>query len=96
MKTLILKNIVKNAGSNEEGLVLFSSLKNAYLENNILILHVDSDLSMSSSFLNSSVGLFIDNYGLDEFKNIVKFKGSKNQFSRMKNYIEKYTNTYCA
>ncbi|MFN2260614.1 MAG: STAS-like domain-containing protein [Psychroflexus sp.] len=94
MKTLILKDIVKNSSSNEQGIVLFNSLKDAYLDNSTLILHVDSDLSMSSSFLNASIGLFLDKYGLNSFKQTVKFKGSKNQFSRLSDYIIKYRSLY--
>jgi hypothetical protein len=94
MKTLILKNIVKNSSSNEQGMVLFDSLQNAYLSKDSLILYVDSDLSMSSSFLNSSIGLFLDKYGLNSFKETVKFKGSKNQFSRLSDYLTKYSSLY--
>lgn len=94
MKTLILKNIVKNSSSNEQGMILFDSLQNAYLSKDSLILYVDSDLSMSSSFLNSSIGQFLDKYGLNSFKQTVKFKGSKNQFSRLSDYINKYSSLY--
>lgn len=94
MKTLILKNIVKNSSSNEQGMILFDSLQNAYLSKDSLILYVDSDLSMSSSFLNSSIGLFLDKYGLNSFKETVKFKGSKNQYSRLADYIAKYSSLY--
>ncbi|MFV0564925.1 MAG: STAS-like domain-containing protein [Flavobacteriaceae bacterium] len=94
MKTLILKNIVKNSGSNEQGAVLFHHLQDAYLNKDTLILHVDSSLSMSSSFLNSSMGLFLDKYGLNNFKQTVKFKGSRNQFFRLSDYINKYGTLY--
>ncbi len=94
MKTLILKNIVKNSSSNEQGMILFDFLQNAYLSKDSLILYVDSDLSMSSSFLNSSIGQFLDKYGLNSFKQTVKFKGSKNQFSRLLDYINKYSSLY--
>lgn len=96
MKTLILKDLVKGTSSNEQGLVLFESLKNAYLSNTSLILQVDSDLPISSSFLNTSIGLFLETYGLDSFKKTVKFKGSKSQFTRLANYIDKYKNLYLA
>lgn len=94
MKTLILKNIVKNSSSNEQGVILFNSLEDAYLSNSQLILEVDSELAMSSSFLNTSIGLFLDKYGLSNFKETVKFKGSKNQFSRLSDYISTYNNLY--
>jgi hypothetical protein len=94
MKTLILKNIVKNSSSNNQGVILFNALQEAYLKEEQLILLVDSDLSMSSSFLNTSFGVFLDNYGLSVFKETVKFKGSKNQFLRLNNYINKYKDLY--
>ncbi len=94
MKTLTLKNIVKDTGSNEQGMILFGYLENAFLNKETLILHVDTDLSMSSSFLNSSIGQFLDKYGLDSFKQTVKYKGSKNQFSRLSGYIKKYSSLY--
>ncbi|OIP46911.1 MAG: hypothetical protein COZ16_00365 [Flavobacteriaceae bacterium CG_4_10_14_3_um_filter_31_253] len=94
MKTLILKDIVKNSSSNEQGMILYNYLQNAFLNKDTLVLYVDSDMSMSSSFLNSSIGLFLDNYGLDSFQETVKFKGSKNQFSRLADYITKYSSLY--
>lgn len=94
MKTLILKNIVKNSSSNEQGMILFYALQKAYLSKDSLILYVDSDLSMSSSFLNSSIGQFLDKYGLNSFKQTVRFKGSKNQFSRLSDYVKKYSSLY--
>lgn len=96
VKTLILKNIVKNSSSNEEGVILFNALQEAYLNRELLLLDVDSDLSMSSSFLNTSIGAFLDKYGFASFKEIVKFKGSKTQFSRLNNYISKYKKLYLA
>ena len=96
MKHLILKDVVRNSSSNEEGLVLFNILKNAYLSNTKIVLHIDSHLSMSSSFLNTSIGEFLDEYGLDNFKETVKFKGTKLQFERLKNYINKYNSLYLA
>ncbi|GAA5224676.1 STAS-like domain-containing protein [Membranihabitans marinus] len=94
MNILILKDVVINSSSNEEGTVLFEKLEEAYLSNNPLILQVGSDMSMSSSFLNTSIGLFLEKYGLDNFKKTVKFKGSKNQFLRLSDYIDKFNELY--
>ncbi|MFD0989109.1 STAS-like domain-containing protein [Mariniflexile jejuense] len=49
---------------------------------------------MSSSFLNTSISQFLDKYGLNSFKQTVKFKGSKNQFSRLSYYINKHSSLY--
>lgn len=94
MKTLILTDIVKNSSSNDEGIILFNALKKAYLNNEKLVLLVSSDLSMSSSFLNTSIGEFLDTYGFTNFKKTVKFKGPKNQFLRLNDYIKKYKDLY--
>jgi hypothetical protein len=96
MKTIVLKNIVSNSSSNEEGIILFDLLKDAYLKNEQILLDVDSNLAMSSSFLNTSIGSFLDNYGLPKFKETFKFKGSKNQFQRLSNYISTYNELYLA
>ena len=96
MKTLILKNIVENSSSVEEGAVLYNYMKNAFLNEHEIILQVDSDLSLSSSFLNASVGEFLDVYGFSNFKKTIKFKGSKTQFQRFNKYIQEYTDLYLA
>lgn len=96
MKTLVLKDIVKNSSSNDQGSVLFELMKNAFLQKDVILLHVDSDLSMSSSFLNSSFGEFLDSYGLNSFKQTVKFRGSKSQFLRLSDYISQYNSLFLA
>lgn len=96
MKTIVLKNIVRNSSSNEEGLILFNILQDAYLNKEQILLDVDANLIMSSSFLNTSIGSFLDNYGLSEFKETFKFKGSKNQFQRLNSYITSYKELYLA
>ncbi|UAM98379.1 STAS-like domain-containing protein [Polaribacter litorisediminis] len=96
MKTIVLKNIVRNSSSNEEGLILFDLLRDAYLKNEQILLDVDSNLAMSSSFLNTSIGSFLDNYGFSKFKETFKFKGSKSQFERLNNYISNYKELYLA
>jgi len=94
MKSLVLKDLVKDSSSNEQGQLLFTSLESALQKEEIVLLYVDSESTLSSSFLNSSIGLFLDKYGLDMFKKTVKFKGSKSQFLRLANYIKKYCSVY--
>ena len=94
---LILKELVNNYNSNEEGMKLFGELKKAVETDCLLILAVDSEAAMSSSFLNSSIGLFLETFGLETFRRLIKFKGSKNQFERLATYIQKYTSCHvCA
>ncbi len=94
MKTIVLKSLITDSSSPNQGIILFESLQNAYLNKEVVFLHIDSDISMSLSFLNSSIGRFLDEYGLDNFKTTVKFKGSKNQFTRLLEYITKYSRLY--
>ncbi len=94
MKTIVLKDLVNNTSSNSEGLVLYDYLQRAVIEKELLLLYVDNDLSLSSSFLNTSIGLFLDNYGIKTLKNTIKFKGSKNQYLRFIDYIQKYNSLY--
>lgn len=96
MDTLILKTLIDDTSSNSEGLVLFSRLKNAHLNNSPIVLVVDSDLHMSSSFLNTSFGYFLEEYGISNFKKTVSFKGSKMQFDRLSKYINSYLELSCA
>lgn len=88
--TVILKNLVADTSSNRSGLILFNAIENTD-KNDIVILEIDNRMSLSSSFLNSSIGSYIEKYGLKEFKRKVKFKGNKNQFARISNYIEKFS-----
>lgn len=91
---LVLSHIVNNSGSNLEGLKLFEALENAIRYDDDVILVVDNDASLSSSFLNSSIGLFLEKYGMDFFKGKIRFKGSKNQFKRISKYLEKFSSVY--
>lgn len=88
-----LKDFVENSSSNTEGIKLFHAFKDAFNNTKQVLLSVDNDIPMSSSFLNSSVGMFIEDFGIQNFKNTVKFKGSKSQFERLSNYISRYVNT---
>ncbi|MFN5982483.1 MAG: STAS-like domain-containing protein [Fluviicola sp.] len=94
MNTLVLKDLIKDTSSNEQGEVLFNLMKKYFNSSESFILEVDTDLSLSSSFLNSSFGQFLDLYGLISLKKIIKIKGSKFQFQKISNYIESYNEIY--
>ncbi len=96
MKTLDIRQIVSDFSSNTEGLKLFIALKKE-IDNNIsVVLLVDKDVTLSSSFLNSSIGAILDDIGINKFKENIKFKGSKTQFNRLSSYINLYNQTYLA
>lgn len=94
METLILKDLVNNSGSNAEGSVLYDSLKDAFYKDQNLVLLIDPDMALSSSFLNSSIGQFLDQFGLENFKRIVKLRSTENQFRRIADYVKDYQKLY--
>jgi L-2-hydroxyglutarate oxidase LhgO len=88
--TINIRSLVPETSSNLSGTILFKELHRALNNGSIVILEVDNDLALSSSFLNSSIGEILDKYGLSTFKRNVKFKGNKNQFERIATYISYY------
>jgi len=84
---IFLKKIVTNTSSNSEGDKLYFALIQAKRQGHSAVLVADNDHSFASSFLNSSVGRFIDEFGLKDFKCHFKFKGTKSQFDRINNYL---------
>lgn len=90
MKNLVLSNFVNNTSSNEEGDKLFIALNELLHDNEGIIIVVDHNSALASSFLNSSIGQFLDRYGFELFQQRIKFQGNKNQFSKLKNYISEY------
>lgn len=95
MKLITLNHIVDNCSSNVEGVKFFNALDSAIKVDNEVIIVVDNDSALSSSFLNSSIGMFVEKYGIEFFKKNIKFQGSKNQFGRISNYLNKFSTVYC-
>jgi len=75
---------------------LFQLLKQYVEEGNIVILKVENNHILSSSFLNSSIGEFLENYGTEKFKSTVKVKGNRTQFKRIAKYLKLYESTHLA
>lgn len=94
MKHIDLRKIASGFSSNSDGNSLFNALNQALQSNEKVILKVDNEIAMSSSFLNSSIGEIINKYGLTCLKENLKFNTSKTQFNRISNYINKYTQVY--
>jgi hypothetical protein len=89
----MILDIEKTIGSsltNEDGSKLFDYMKNAYNSNTIIVIQISPIMTMTSSFLNTSIGQFIDIYGPEEFKKTVKLKSSRVQYERIVDYIKKY------
>ena len=97
MKTqtkILLSSIVSNTDTNTEGIKLFCVISKAIKDNDLLIIEIDSNMSLTSSFLNSALGEIIDNYSLDILKSSLKIVSSKTQFDRINSYLTKYNNIY--
>lgn len=90
---LVLSDLVDDSSSNTEGLKLFYALEKNINEKEIILV-VNNEMALSSSFLNSSIGYFIESYGVEKFKHLIKVRGSKTQFGRILNYIEKFSSLY--
>lgn len=89
-----LNSIVDNTDSNSEGVKLYCVLDTHFKNNKILLLEINSDMSLTSSFLNSSFGNILDKYGYDKLKSNLKIKANNNQFTRVKDYLNQYNEIY--
>lgn len=96
MKTLDLNTLVPDLSSNASGFKLFILLDQSFSNSETVILHVNNDSSISSSFLNSSIGSFIEKHGLNALKSSIKFKGTRTQYDRFVSYINSYSKIYHA
>ena len=91
MKTLIVNNLVLGTSTNTEATPLFIAMKNSVDTGAIISLSFKDVAYVSSSFLNSSIGEFIDVYGFDFFKNNVKFANCNSDLATLiKGYVTKY------
>ena len=84
-----VKDVVKGTSTNEEALPLFDAIDNILSMSNIAVLSLKDCAPMSSSFLNSSVGVIIEKYGFDLLKgklSIVDYTPSMAEI--FKSYIE--------
>lgn len=96
MKNILLKDTSHSFSSNKDGLILFNIFEKTIKEKSSILLEIDHEIAMSSSFLNSSFGEILSLYGLDVLKSHIKIKTSKNQFERISNYISKYKRIHLA
>lgn len=92
MKTLILKDIVHGTSTNSEAYVLYLEMQNVVEDKNQSITLSFSEIAyVSSSFLNSSLGEFIDKFGFDFFAKRIKFTDCKPELAKqIKDYVVKY------
>lgn len=91
MKTLVIKNLVTGTSTNTEAVALYVEMKKSADLGDCFTLSFAGIDYVSSSFLNSSVGEFIETYGFDMFVKNVKFTDcNKDLASMIKSYVTKF------
>lgn len=89
MKTLIVKNLIAGSYSSSDGFSLFCILEPDFIHSNRIEVSLKDFPPMSSSFFNSSFGELIDKYGIQKFRETVKFSNLTNsQAQLLRKYIE--------
>lgn len=86
-----LTSIVSGTTTNTDALPFFYEMEKSFSNGEKLIVSLDNSSTMSSSFLNSSIGEFIDKYGLDGLQKTLSFV---NYTSSQIDYIKKYVDYY--
>lgn len=85
-----LQSITQSTSNNFDGDILYNFLiQNAV--NNQVVINIHGNFILSTSFLNSSFGRYIDDYGIDLFKMNIKIKTNVNTFGRLKDYVDVYS-----
>lgn len=84
---ILIRDIVSDTYTNNSGFVLNLAIKNALVDNDIVILNFDGASITSSSFLNSSIGDIVNSFGFDILKRIKPVKLSGTQADVLKKYI---------
>ncbi len=81
--------ITKSTSTNIDGDNFYNYLVSNAINNSVII-QIPGHLTLSSSFLNSSIGKFIDVFGMNKFKSNVKISCNQNIYSQIKKYIDCY------
>ncbi|TDT41958.1 hypothetical protein CLV90_3190 [Maribacter spongiicola] len=87
-------DITPKTSTNSDGDVLFDFLSNSAVNDNV-VLKIPGDVIISSSFLNSSVGKFIDVFGMENFKKNIKISCNRNIFNQLKKYVDFHNDKVC-
>lgn len=94
LNNIQLKSIVLNTDTNVEGIKLYCIIVSSLKQGNPFVLEIEDDMPLTSSFLNSSLGNIIDEYGYSVLKSHLKLKCNKNQLDRVRKYLFKYNEIY--
>lgn len=93
MITIKIKNLFINKSVVEAGDVLYKIMVNEHSRNDIIIIDLEYVEFFSSSFLNPSIGRFIEEFGLDTLKNKFVFNNiTKKQIEFFNKYIKNFAN----
>ncbi|MGM1055435.1 MAG: STAS-like domain-containing protein [Bacteroidota bacterium] len=89
----LIKVIDRNTSTNNDGDQLYNFIVDNISHNKIII-HFSPNITLTSSYLNSSFGKFIDVFGIDKLKTKVKVKTNKSTFSVISKYLDNYNHVY--
>ena len=93
MKKIIKTNLVditRSFSSNDDGLRLYIYMDKVIKSKDLVVIKIENDAPMSSSFLNSSFGEILNIHGIKALKSFFKIETSSKQFNRLNIYIQKY------
>lgn len=88
-RTIKLMDCVSGTSTNNEGLGLFIAISRAFKAREIVKLSLEGSTSMSSSFMNSSFGELVEEFGVDIVRKqlrLIDYKPS--QAEQIKKYLE--------
>ncbi len=87
-----LKDIVSDTYSNAEGYSLYLTLRPYFDNKNKILLSLEEVSAFSTSFLNSSFGQLIEDFGIDTFKSILKLSNlTKVNAEMVRNYVNSFS-----
>lgn len=87
-ETIIISQVAQSTLSNVDGYTLKARIDSVLSTGSSVILSFDSVVTISSSFLNSSIGEIIDQYGFEILRDRVKITNYTPSIAKaIKNYI---------
>ena len=91
MCIITVYDIMQNRAYPDAGGVLFDMIEKRINDNEKIVLDLTNVISLPSMFLNMSLGVFIEKYGIDLLREKISFtKISATQAKRIKEYIERF------
>lgn len=89
---LILKDIVPDTFTNTSGEILYAELRKLLMNSDRIVISFKDCTATSTSFLNSSFAVLIEEMGVDEFKKTIVPKAvSATQAAFLKKYVASFS-----